>query len=79
MLSRSQHNTPYKAIFFTALTLLIWDGVLARYIDDRKYIPPPPDLSEPLPPPIDWPTRYKPLRSDHWGQPKSPNPGAAQP
>ena len=50
-----------------------WFCALLVYYYERRYVPPPPE------PPAPWSTRFKPLRSDHWGQPKSPNPGAAQP
>jgi len=40
-----------------------WNGFLARYIHDHKYIPPPSPPYDPSKA-----TRPKPLQSDHWGK-----------
>jgi len=47
------------------LTVQMWHIYLSKFIDDRKYIPPP---SPPYDPSQRWEARLKPLHSDHWGE-----------
>ena len=70
-------HSPEFRLSLSLLTLLTISsaqpaGFLKRF---RQALSPDSELAPPTP----WSTRFKPLRSDHWGQPKSPNPGAAQP
>jgi len=59
---KSRHPHEYVALGVIFFGAFVWEAVLARYIADRKYIPPP------LPPhdPSNV-IKPKPLRSEHWG------------
>ena len=67
------HPLLHHACMLIAVTAQLWIIVTNRYTEDRS-IPPPDEPLVPLSP-----RDVTPLRSNHWGQPKSPNPGAAQP
>jgi hypothetical protein len=60
---RSTHHRAYVVVGFIACGAAAWEGILTRYIADRKYIPPPSPPYDPSKA-----TRPKPLQSDHWGR-----------
>jgi hypothetical protein len=61
------------SLILVAITAQCWAQFFDRYIDDRKYIPPP----DPLVPPSTRIAEMKPFQSEHWGESAvaDPNPG----
>jgi hypothetical protein len=53
------------------LTVQMWHTYLSKFIDDRKFIPPP-STPTPYDPSQRWDARLKPLHSDHWGERETP-------
>jgi hypothetical protein len=68
------HDNASRALLllsWACCTTLAWSNVLDRYIEDRKYIPPP---SPPHDPSRTGLVDMKPFRSEHWGEHHLTNP-----
>jgi hypothetical protein len=64
-LDLSSHHSAYIAFAFIAGAAAAWEGLLRKYIADRKYIPPP---RPPYDPSKSWTSTMKPFHSEHWGR-----------
>jgi hypothetical protein len=72
------YDNEYRALrllSWTCCTVLAWSDVLDRYIEDRKYIPPP---SPPHDPSKTGLADIKPFRSEHWGNAGGPGAGGSE-
>jgi hypothetical protein len=59
-------------LLWVAFGGIVWDGFLRRYIQDRKYIPPPSPPSPPGAPLKGWAETIKGIHSEYWGGRKIP-------
>jgi hypothetical protein len=65
IIDKSKHDPAHILFYFIWFSSTGWGALLGKYIEDRKYIPPPR-------PPFDSSQRgwgiYTPLHSEHWGE-----------